>query len=95
MGRSTAIAFAEQGARVVVADRIVEDGEETATSILDGGGQAIFVQTDVSQAADVENMVNTVIEAYDRLDCAFNNAGVGGGPAPQGFLGHIRGSIWT
>ena len=76
MGKSTAIAFANEGAKVVVAARRVKEGEETVTSITDGGGKAIFIQTDVSQATDVENMVNATIETYGQLDCAFNNAGM-------------------
>lgn len=76
MGRATALAFAREGARVVVADRNAEGGQETCRHIQDAAGAAIFVLTDVSQTTAVEAMVNTALAAYGRLDCAFNNAGI-------------------
>ena len=76
IGRASALAFAREGARVVVADRAVEGGEETVRMIKESGTDAIFVRVDVSQALEVEEMVSKAIEAYGRLDCAFNNAGV-------------------
>src|SRR5579859_2876360 len=76
MGRATALAFARDGARVVVADSNAEGGQETCRHIQDAAGAALFVLTDVSQAAAVEAMVNTALTAYGRLDCAFNNAGI-------------------
>jgi hypothetical protein len=77
IGRATALAFAREGAKVVIGDVAVEGGQETVRLIEKVGGQAIFVRTDVSKAADVQALVNRTIEAYSRLDCAFNNAGVG------------------
>ena len=79
IGRATALAFAREGARISVADLDEQGGEETVRMVKDGGGEAFFVRTDVSQATDAEAMVSRTIEAYDRLDCAFNNAGVDGG----------------
>ncbi len=79
IGKATAIRFAEQGARVVIAARRVEEGEATVAEIRRGGGEAIFVKTDVAEAADAEAMVKKAVAAYGRLDCAFNNAGVSGG----------------
>ena len=79
IGKATAILFAQQGARVVIAARRVEEGEATVAEIRGGGGEAIFVKTDVSLAADAEALVKQTIAAYGRLDCAFNNAGVSGG----------------
>ena len=79
IGKATAIRFAEQGARVVIAARRVEEGEATVAEIRRGGGGAIFVKTDVAEAADAEAMVKKAVAAYGRLDCAFNNAGVSGG----------------
>ena len=76
IGRASALAFAREGARVVVADRAVEGGEETVRVIKESGTDAIFVRVDVSQVLEVEEMVSKAIEAYGRLDCAFNNAGV-------------------
>ena len=76
IGRAAALAFAREGAKVVVAARRSIQGEETAHLIRDNGGEAIFVKTDVSKASEVESLVNTIREAYGRLDCAFNNAGI-------------------
>lgn len=76
IGRATALAFAEQGARVVVGDIGAEAGEETVRLVRDRGGEATFVPTDVSKEADVAAMVARVVGAYGRLDYAFNNAGL-------------------
>ena len=72
------MAFAREGARVTVADVNLAGGEETVDRIRGSGGQAVFVRTDVSEAVDVEAMVARTVEAYGRLDCAFNNAGIVG-----------------
>ncbi len=77
IGRATAIAFARCGAKVVVADVKFKEGEETVQMIEDCGGQAFFVETDVSQADAVEAMVQRTLAAYGHLDYAFNNAGIG------------------
>ncbi|MEW5762241.1 MAG: SDR family oxidoreductase [Bacillota bacterium] len=82
IGRATALVFAREGARVAVADYVVEGGEETVRMIREAGGEAFFIRADVSSAADVEAMVNKVVETYGRLDCAHNNAGVEGVMAP-------------
>jgi len=76
IGRACAQMFAREGAKVVVSDIVVEGGEETVDMIKGAGGDAIFVKTDVTKAAEVEAMVNKAIETYGRLDCAHNNAGV-------------------
>jgi NAD(P)-dependent dehydrogenase (short-subunit alcohol dehydrogenase family) len=78
IGRATAQIFAREGAKVIVADVIVDGGEETVRLIKSAGGEALFVKTDVSQPADVEAMVKKAVETYGRLDCAFNNAGIEG-----------------
>jgi len=78
IGRSTAIAFAAEGTKVVVADIAVDGGEQTVQSIQDSGFESVFVKTDVTRAVEVENMVNKAVETYGRLDFAFNNAGVEG-----------------
>ncbi len=77
IGRATALAFARAGARVVVAGRRREQGEGTVRAIADTGGDALFVQTDVSRAAEVEGLVARTLDAYGRLDCACNSAGTG------------------
>ena len=76
MGRIGAIAFAKEGAKVVVADIVAEKGEETVTLIRGIGGNAIFVRVDVSNAVDVLNMIETTIHNYGRLDILYNNAGI-------------------
>ncbi len=78
IGRATALAFAGQEARVVVADVGVDGGEETVSLIRNAGGEATFVKTDVTQAVDIENLINKTVETYGQLDCAFNNAGIAG-----------------
>ena len=72
IGRASALAFAREGAKVAVADVLVEGAGETVGLIESGGGQAIAIEADVSNAANVEAMVQKVIEAYGRIDCAFN-----------------------
>lgn len=79
IGRASAIAFAREGARVVVSDVKAEGGEETVSRISEIGGQAIFVPADVSRAGDVETLVQSTVQQFGRLDCAFNNAGISGG----------------
>ncbi|MCE2484825.1 MAG: SDR family oxidoreductase [Desulfurellaceae bacterium] len=78
IGRATALAFAREGAKVVVADLNVVGGQETVQLVKAAGGEAVFVETDVAQAASVEAMVQTALDTYGRLDCAHNNAGVEG-----------------
>src|ERR1700739_3043830 len=78
IGRASAQIFAREGAKVVVADVVVEGGDETVRLIKAAGGGAIFVKTDVSQSTDVEAMVKKAVDTYGRLDCAFNNAGIEG-----------------
>lgn len=74
IGRAAAHAFASRGARVVLAARGEERGEEVAGEIEDAGGEALFVRADMAEPGDIEAMVTSAVEAYGRLDCAFNNA---------------------
>ena len=67
-----------KGAKVAVADIVVEGGEETVRMVKEAGGEAFFIKVDVSNAAEVEAMVNTVVDTYGRIDCAYNNAGIEG-----------------
>jgi NAD(P)-dependent dehydrogenase (short-subunit alcohol dehydrogenase family) len=78
IGRASALAFAREGAKVVVADMQVKGGEETVRMIKDRGREAIFVKADVSKASDVEKLISTAVRTYSRLDCAHNNAGIEG-----------------
>ena len=77
IGRATAIAFAQAGAKVVVAARRISQGEETVRLAKNAGSDAVFVQTDVTKATEVENLVNKTLDTYGRLDFACNNAGAG------------------
>jgi NAD(P)-dependent dehydrogenase (short-subunit alcohol dehydrogenase family) len=86
IGRATAIAFALEGASVVVAD-ISEQGSHKTTNIIkEAGGRALEVKCDVSQTEDVKNCLGQAIETFGRLDFAFNNAGVEQKLAPTAEL---------
>jgi NAD(P)-dependent dehydrogenase (short-subunit alcohol dehydrogenase family) len=76
IGKATAIAFAKEGAKVIVGD-IIEDNE-TVDTITKAGGDAVFVKCDVANEDDVKKMVKTAIDKWGRLDFAFNNAGIEG-----------------
>lgn len=78
IGRATALACAREGAQIVVADMVIAGGEETVAMVKRAGGDATFVQVNVTQAADVEAMVEAAVSAYGRIDCAHNNAGIEG-----------------
>jgi NAD(P)-dependent dehydrogenase (short-subunit alcohol dehydrogenase family) len=82
IGRATAIAFAREGARVIIGNRNVQRGEETVSMIRDAGGTASFQRTDVLVAAEIEALVDHAVKTYGRLDLAFNNAGIEGDVAP-------------
>ena len=81
IGRVTAQAFAKEGATVVVSDINEQGGTETVESITETGGKAIFVKTNVAVFEEVEQLINTIVEQFGRLDIAINNAGIGGIPA--------------
>ena len=83
IGRETAVLFAKSGAKVVVAGRREAEGSETVNLIRAAGGEGLFVKTDVSKAAEVEALIQTVVEKFGRLDVAFNNAGIEGPYAPN------------
>lgn len=76
IGRESALLFAREGARVVVADVDETGGRETVAQVLSGGGAALFVRADVSRSADAEAMVGAAEKTFGRLDVLFNNAGV-------------------
>lgn len=77
-GRAGALRFAQEGARIVVADVNQAGGMETVELVEKEGGEAVFVRTDVSKAADCENMVKTAVEKFGKLDIIWNNAGIQG-----------------
>jgi hypothetical protein len=82
IGRATALAFGREGAKVVVAARRDDEGEETARAIRDAHGEAHFVRADVTREVEVAALVEQMMSVYGRLDVAFNNAGLGGAIAP-------------
>jgi NAD(P)-dependent dehydrogenase (short-subunit alcohol dehydrogenase family) len=75
VGAATAKLFAKEGAKVVVADIKTETGQEVVKQIKANGGEATFVHADVSVTADIENMIQTAVKSYGRLDILYNNAG--------------------
>lgn len=75
IGRATALAFARNGASVVVAD-VSEKAQETARMIEDLGGRALALRCDVARAEDVKAALDRAVEAFGRIDFAFNNAGI-------------------
>ncbi|MBN1664144.1 MAG: SDR family oxidoreductase [Deltaproteobacteria bacterium] len=75
IGRATAIAFAKEGAKVVIAARRETLGKEVVNEIENTGGEAVFIKTDVTVPGDIENLLKLIVEKFGRLDCAFNNAG--------------------
>lgn len=91
IGRATALAFAQQGARVVIASRNREPGEAVVREICDTGGEARWIQTDVSQASHVAALVQKIADTYGRLDYAFNNGGSGG---QGGWLTDVKEEDW-
>lgn len=81
IGRVTALAFAREGAQVVVSD-VNDSGQETVHLIEAAGGKALFVVADVANSDEVEQLIATTVATYGRLDYAFNNAGIAGVLAP-------------
>jgi NAD(P)-dependent dehydrogenase (short-subunit alcohol dehydrogenase family) len=82
IGRAAALAFATRGAKVVVIDRDAAGAERTAATIQQQGGEARWHVADVTKSADVQAYVKAALDAYGRIDCFFNNAGVEGKVAP-------------
>ena len=76
IGKATAQAFAAEGARLILADIDTSNGEATVAAIREQGGDAVFCQCNVADAAQVQSMLEMIERDYGRLDCAFNNAGV-------------------
>lgn len=78
IGRATALTFAREGAKLVIADMNEEGGQQSVHMITENGGEALFVKTDVTQAAAVEALLSQAVHIYGRLDYAHNNAGISG-----------------
>lgn len=92
MGQAAAGLFANEGASIVVADIMVEAGEETALRIRDGGGKAIFVRTDVANEDEVKAMVDTAIDTFGHVDVLYNNAGIM--PSNDGSVTDLSEDVW-
>lgn len=82
IGRATALAFATKGANIVVSDINEEGGQETVAMIKKIGAKAIFVAANVAQKEAVQNLIKETIAAFETIDFAINNAGIGGPYAP-------------
>jgi NAD(P)-dependent dehydrogenase (short-subunit alcohol dehydrogenase family) len=78
IGRASALIFAREGAKVLVADVTEDQGNETVKQIKAAGGEATFARCDVSKATEVEALVASAVKQFGRLDCAYNNAGISG-----------------
>jgi len=86
IGRGTAILFAREGAKVMVVDYVPEGGQETVRMIKEAGGEASFIEADVTKAADAERMVKATVDTYGKLNILYNNAGIVGMPVPTADL---------
>ena len=80
IGRATAVAFAREGARVVVSGRHEDEGQKLAAELRNLGTKAEFLCTDVRHEEEVKNLVDKIIASFGRLDIAVNNAGTVGNP---------------
>lgn len=97
IGRTTAIAFADKGAKVVVAtDKNTAGAEETVSIIRKTGGEAIYIKCNVAVEQEVEELISRTVDSFGRLDFAFNNAGVGpdGKRIPVLPLADLTEEIW-
>jgi NAD(P)-dependent dehydrogenase (short-subunit alcohol dehydrogenase family) len=91
MGRASAIRFAGEGAKVVVADVNEDGGNETVASIKAAGGEAIFVRTDVSKQEDAENVVAQAVATFGKLTVLYNNAAL---PQKESAFADVTNEIW-
>ena len=82
IGRATALGFALRGAKVMVVDHDAESGKVTTDVVAQRGGDAKFVMADVTKSASVQDYVKATLDAYGRIDCFFNNAGIEGKVVP-------------
>lgn len=91
IGRAASLAFAKNGAHIIVTDVAIEGGEETVRMVERAGGKAEFMKVNVSKSAEVDQMVEKVVKQHGKLDIAINNAGIGG---PWGRLSDITFADW-
>ena len=76
IGRASALLFSREGSSIVIADMDEEGGQKTRFEIIENGGKAIFIKTDVSKKEDVLNLINKTIDEFGKLHILYNNAGV-------------------
>ena len=95
IGKATALAFAKEGANVVVSGRRVAEGEQVVHEIISSGGRALFVQTDVSREDDIIALVEKTVGAFSALHIAFNNAGTEGRFGPLTALSRLSSITMT
>ena len=86
IGRAAALRFAEEGARLALADLDAAAGEALAAELQAKGCDAFFERVDVADAAQCQALVDATVARHGRLDCAFNNAGISDGPVPPGTI---------
>jgi NAD(P)-dependent dehydrogenase (short-subunit alcohol dehydrogenase family) len=82
IGRATALAFAKEGAQVVISGRRDEEGQKVVSEIRKAGAEAEFIRADVRHEEDVRNLIDKIVERFGRLDVAVNAAGTEGVPGP-------------
>src|SRR6185437_10646710 len=82
IGRATALGFALRGAKVMVVDQDAAAGQASADIVVQRGGDAKFTAADVTKSASVQDYVKAALDAYGRIDCFFNNAGIEGKVIP-------------
>jgi len=93
IGRATALTLAARGASLVVAARREQEGNAVVTEIVERGGKAVFVGTDVTSTSDITRMIDTALNTFGSLDYAFNNAG-SGQEVPAGRLHERDEAFW-
>lgn len=92
IGRQTALTFTQNGAKVIVSDINPDSGETTANEINSNGGESIFIQMDVSNIEDAQSGIEKGVQHFGQLDCAINNAGIGGNLA---FTADVNPEEWA
>jgi NAD(P)-dependent dehydrogenase (short-subunit alcohol dehydrogenase family) len=92
IGRATALAFAKEGAQVVVSGRSDEEGQKLVSEIRKAGAEAEFIRADVRYEQDVRNLIDKTVERFGRLDVAVNSAGTEGVPGPT-FDTNVLGTL--
>src|ERR1700732_5089868 len=105
IGRATAIAFAQQGAHLVVSGRRDEEGQKLISEIRKAGAEAEFIRADVRREEDVRNLIDKTVERFGHLDVAVNAAGTEGVPGPiteqtaesyaATFDSNVLGTLWS